>query len=106
MEEVKKSNIVEEAKAELINILEIGLEDPLSQEIEKGRGEKMIEEETENEMTEGAHTHNMRDIRGLPANHNPQYATIVKTTIKPKPNRVLKFLNKKLKLRWNCQKDD
>ena len=41
IEEVKKSNIVEEAKAELIEILEIGLEDPLSQEIEKGRrGEK------------------------------------------------------------------
>lgn len=40
IEEVKKSNIVEEAKAELIEILEIGLEDPLSQEIEKGRREK------------------------------------------------------------------
>ena len=40
IEEVKKSNIAEEAKAELIEILEIGLEDPLSQEIEKRRLEK------------------------------------------------------------------
>ena len=40
IEEVKKSNIVEEAKAEVLEILEIGLEDPLSQEIEKGRSEE------------------------------------------------------------------
>ena len=40
IEEVRKSNILEEAKAELIEILEIGLEDPLSQEIEKGRNKK------------------------------------------------------------------
>lgn len=40
IEEVKKPNTTEEAKAELIEILEIGLEDPLSQEIEKGRNKK------------------------------------------------------------------
>ena len=42
MEEVKKSNITEEAKAELMEILEIGLEDPLSQEIEKARWDKGV----------------------------------------------------------------
>ena len=41
IEAVKNSNMVGEAKAGLIEILEIGLEDPLSQEIEKGR--EMVE---------------------------------------------------------------
>ena len=44
----------------------------------------MNEEEIEIEMIAGVHTHNIRDILGLRAEHNPQYATIVKTTIKPK----------------------
>ena len=42
IEEVKKSNIVEEAKVELIEILEIGLEDPLSQEIEEAMWDKGV----------------------------------------------------------------
>ena len=55
----------------------------------------MNEEEIEFEMIAGAHTHNIRDILRLPAEHDPQYATIIKTTIKPKQNRILRFLKRK-----------
>ena len=55
----------------------------------------MNEKEIENKMVEGVHTHNIRDILGLPAEHDPQYTTIVKTTIKPKQNRILRFLKRK-----------
>ena len=55
----------------------------------------MNKEEIENKMIEGVHTHNIRDIQGLPAEHDPQYATIVKTTIKPKQNKIWGFLKRK-----------
>lgn len=55
----------------------------------------MNKEEIENKMVEGAHTHNIRDILGLPAEHDPQYATIVKTTVKTKQNKILRFLKRK-----------
>jgi hypothetical protein len=55
----------------------------------------MNEKEIENKMEVGAHTHNIRDILGLPAEHDPQYASIIKTTIKPKQNRILQFLKRK-----------
>ena len=55
----------------------------------------MSEKEIENKMVVGAHTHNIRDILGLSAEHDPQYATMVKTTIKPKQNRIWGFLKGK-----------
>lgn len=55
----------------------------------------MNKEEIENKIIEGVHTHNIRDILGLPAEHNPQYTTIVKTTIKPKRIGIYNFLKEK-----------
>ena len=62
---------------------------------EKGRRKRMCEKETENKIEEGVHTHNIGDINRLLTEHDPQYAAIVKTTIKPKPNRILQFLKRK-----------
>ena len=76
IEEVKKSNIVEEAKVELIEILEIGLEDPLSQEIEKGREKQKMSfylVQYENGMTQVTHEIGMSRMSAL----NDGVATVV-----------------------------